>query len=56
MSSQVYRVGAGHSASGKILDRDTQWFTKYDSALEYAKQTKKNIYMSVNNKKYVKIS
>lgn len=48
----VYRVGKGRSKSGKILDRDTKWFTEFDKALEYAQETKKQIYVSYNNGRY----
>lgn len=52
---KTYRVGKGRSISGKILDRDTKWFTDYDSAKEYAMKTGKKIYVSINHQKYVEI-
>lgn len=54
---KVYRVGKGRSASGKILDRDTEWYTNdYAKALERALLLKKRLYVSVNGGKYVEIN
>lgn len=47
----VYRVGEGQSPSGIILDRYTKWFTKFEDAFEYAKKTRKNIYVSKKQQK-----
>lgn len=51
----TYRIGEGRSISGKILDRETNWFTNYDLAKEHALKIRKKIYVSVNNKKYIEI-
>lgn len=48
----VYRVGLGRSASGKILDSNTQWFNDLDLALEYAAKTRKQIFVSYNKRRY----
>lgn len=48
----VYRVGEGRSASGKILDKHTQWFTKLEDAVDYAVKTGKKIYVSSGNSRY----
>ncbi len=58
------KVGEGRSPSGKILDRNTCWYgydksINYDErldAIEYAKSTNRNIYISRNNKSYEKIT
>lgn len=54
---KVYRVGKGRSASGKILDRDTEWYVNdYGKALERALLLKKPLYVSVNRGKYAEIN
>ncbi len=52
---KVYRVGKGRSKSGKILDRNTEWFTDYDTAVARAKELGKKLYVSAGNRKYVEI-
>lgn len=53
---KVYRVGKGRSASGKILDRDTEWYANdYGKALERALLLKKPLYVSANGGKYNEI-
>ena len=57
------RVGEGQTETGKILDRETQWYTvnketgqdEREAALKYAMETWKNIYVSINNTKYVRV-
>jgi len=50
------RVGEGQSSCGKILDKDTRWFTEINGAIEYHLLTGKRIYISVHNKKYFEVS
>ena len=54
----VIRIGEGQSPSGKILDRFTHWYnlSSYKEAIQDAKNRHKNIYVSINNKKYQKIT
>lgn len=54
----VIKVGEGQSPSGEILDRGTHWYnlSSYIEAINYANETHRNIYISVNNKKYIKYS
>lgn len=46
------RVGLGRSSSGKILDKDTKWFTDKNKAISYLAITNKPIFVSVGGKKY----
>ena len=32
MDDIIFRVGEGRTSTGKILDRDTKWFTEADKA------------------------
>ena len=66
------RVGEGQTPSGKILDRGTKWFnyskrkSKYvvdedlqdrrEAAIEYALATNRNIYVSIGNRAYFKVT
>lgn len=54
----VIRVGKGQTPSGKILDRNTHWYTDKNNAIEYIIKNHKeyDIYISVNNKAYRKIT
>lgn len=52
---KVYRVGAGRSPSGRILDRETEWYKDYETALSRAKELKKRLYVSENGRKYKEI-
>ena len=52
---KVYRVGDGRSPSGKILDRETEWYRDHDTAVSRAKELKKRLYVSENGRKYKKI-
>jgi hypothetical protein len=52
---KVYRVGAGRSPSGKVLDRETEWYRDYDTAVSRAKELKKRLYVSENGRKYKEI-
>ena len=54
----VIRIGEGQSPSGKILDRGTHWYnlTSYKEAIKDAQDRHRNIYVSINNKKYQKIT
>jgi hypothetical protein len=53
---KVYRVGRGRSRYGKILDRDTEWYTdEYEKALSRALLLKKPLYVSTNGRKFVEI-
>ena len=51
----VIRVGLGRSKSGKILDRDTKWFTDKWNAINFCSKVSKPIFISVNGKKYQEI-
>lgn len=44
------RVGLGRSSSGKILDKDTKWFTDKNEAINYLATTNKPIFVSVGGK------
>lgn len=50
------RVGLGRSSSGKILDKDTKWFTDKNKAISYLAITNKPIFVSVGGKKYQEIN
>lgn len=39
--SLTIRVGLGRSSSGKILDKDTKWFTDKNEAINYLATTNK---------------
>ena len=58
------RVGLGRSKTGKILDSGTQWYN-YDTkvgiderqhAIQFARETGRDIYVSVPNKAYRKVT
>jgi hypothetical protein len=51
----TYRVGEGQSPSGKILDKETKWFSDFNSAKAYAMETGKKLYVSHNHSKYREI-
>lgn len=51
----IYRVGEGQTSTGKIIDKNTKWFTDYLDAVEYANKTNKKIYRAINNQKYILI-
>ena len=51
----TYRVGEGQSPSGKILDKETKWFSDFNSAKAYAIETGKKLYVSHNHSKYREI-
>lgn len=54
----VIRIGEGQSPSGKILDRGTHWYnlTSYKEAIQDAQDRHRIIYVSINSKKYRKIT
>lgn len=52
----VYRVGLGQSPSGKILDRETEWYTDYDTAVRRAIELNKPLFESKNNRRYIEIN
>ena len=52
----IFRIGEGRSPSGKILDRDTHYFSDKQNAIDDFYQTGKNIYVTVNNQKYRQIT
>jgi len=54
----VIRIGEGQSPSGKILDRNTHWYniSSYKEAIQDAEDRHRNIYISINNQKYQKIT
>ena len=54
--SLTIRVGLGRSSSGKILDKDTKWFTDKNEAISYLATTNKPIFVSVGGKKYQEIN
>ena len=54
--SLTIRVGLGRSSSGKILDKDTKWFTDKNEAINYLATTNKPIFVSVEGKKYQEIN
>ena len=54
--TKVYRVGLGRTASGRILDKETRWYTDAVLAFKEAKRLNKPIYVSYNHKKYIKIN
>lgn len=54
--SLTIRVGLGRSSSGKILDKDTKWFTDKNKAINYFVSTNKPIFVSVGGNKYQEIN
>lgn len=52
------RIGAGRSKYGKILDRDTKWYTleQKEHAIECAVETGKKIYISEKGSAYKEIT
>lgn len=52
------RIGDGRTKYGKILDRDTTWYTynQKEHAIEAAISTGKKIYISEKGRAYVEIS
>lgn len=54
----IIKIGEGRSPSGKILDIDTHFYRldEKEHAIADAIKTRKNIYVSKNNKKYYQIS
>lgn len=54
--SLTIRVGLGRSSSGKILDKDTKWFTNKNEAINNFVSTNKPIFISVGGKKYKEIN
>lgn len=54
--SIIIRLGLGRSRSGKILDKDTKWFTDKNEAINNFVSTNKPIFISVGGKKYKEIN
>ena len=59
--ANVIRVGLGKTKSGKILDRETQWFNADSQksllmALERFHETHKPLFISRGNKAYEELS
>lgn len=60
--SITIRIGLGQTKSGKILDRNTQWYSitanhcGKQAALDYHDETNKPIFISVNGRAYRKIT
>lgn len=55
--SVVIKIGLGRSKSGKILDKDTKWFTSDKlSAIEYHRKTRKPIFIKVGSSAYKEIT
>ena len=54
--SIIIRLGLGRSRSGKILDKDTKWFTDKNKAINYFVSTNKPIFVSVGGNKYQEIN
>ena len=55
----VIKVGLGQSPSGKILDRKTQYYrdcNEIKDAIEYARKTKKPMFISISKRKYQPIT
>lgn len=54
----VIKVDEGQSPSGKILDRGTHWnnLENYKDVIDYANTTNRKIYISINKRKYQKVS
>ena len=52
------RIGEGRSKYGKILDRDTEWYTdsEKDDAIKCAMNTGKKIYISENRSPFKEIT
>ena len=52
------RIGDGQTASGKILDGSTEWYTdkEFDHAIEAALKTHKTIWIRSANRAYHSIS
>lgn len=53
--SITIRIGLGRSPSGKILDKDTRWFTDKEEAIDEWVKTHKPIYVSIGGKAYKEI-
>lgn len=60
--SIIIKVGLGQTPSGKILDRDTHFYSitathcEKQAALDYHDETNKPIFISVSGKKYREIT
>lgn len=60
--SITIRIGLGQTKSGKILDRNTQWYyisattNGKMAAIKYHDETNKSIFISVNGRAYKKIT
>jgi hypothetical protein len=60
--SITIRIGLGQTKSGKILDRNTQWYhisaatNGKMAAIKYHDETNKPIFISVNGRAYRKIT
>jgi len=54
----VIRIGEGQSPSGEILDGGTRWYNlaSYEEAIQDAENRHRNIYISINNQKYQKVT
>ena len=52
------RIGAGRTKYGKILDRETHWYTldQKDHAINDAVESGKKIYVSVKNRAFEEIT
>lgn len=53
--SIIIRLGLGRSRSGKILYKDTKWFTNKNEAINNFVSTNKPIFISVGGKKYKEV-
>lgn len=51
----VYRVGLGQTPSGKILDRKTEWYTDYATAVRRAIELNKPLFERRNNRRYIEL-
>lgn len=56
MGKVTIRLGLGRSPSGKVLDKDTQWFNDKNLAIKEWERNKKRIFVSVGGKGYKEVS
>lgn len=60
----IIRVGEGQTPSGKIIDRGTHWYNynkkegidEREDAIKYSIETIRDIYVSVSNKAYQRMT
>lgn len=54
----ILRIGLGQDKSGKVLDKNTYWYNLYEDKhiLDNVYIKSKPLFISINNKKYQKIS